>query len=97
MAEESYIQFYYNYDTHERAKQSSLLLFHLLEEKVGFTSIPDNGQLPPEILIKTSERETPSRYQSSYFNDQEIVKNFKEKCRIIRESALEKETVSARV
>lgn len=92
IGKESYIHFYYNHRTHEKAKQSSLLLSQLLEEEVSFTAIPDDKLISPVVLIKTPKEEIPSRYQSFYFNDQEIVKNFKDQCRIMRESALEKET-----
>ena len=91
MAKESYIHFHYNYDNHERAMQSSLLLNNLLQEKVSFTVIPDKDDFPfPVILIKTPEREIPSRYQVPYLYDSGIFKNFKNQCRNIRESSLEK-------
>ncbi len=95
MAEESYIQFHYNFDNHERAMQSSLLVFYLLKEKVNFTSIPVNSEfLFPDILIKTSKDKVPSRYITFNFHEPQITENFKNQCRNIRESSLEEEVVS---
>jgi len=94
---ESYIQFYYNYDTHERAKQSSLLLSHLLEEKVSFLSIPLNNDIYPfpNIVIKAPGEKMASRYHNFELQNPETDKNFRNQCRIMKESALEKRTTSA--
>ena len=90
---ESYIQFYYNYDTPNRAKHSSLLLSNLLQEEVRFTAIPIDKFPFPNVMIKVPKEETPSVYHAFEIENIETSKRFKEQCRIMKESALEKRTV----
>ena len=98
MAKRSYIEFYYSYDNHERAMASSLLLTHLLNERVDFTalSININADLaPPRILIIPQEG-LSSRYHSFELQDPNSLANFKKDCKVMRESSLEKKTDNAR-
>lgn len=93
MVEESYIEFRYNYNGHEEAMQSALLLSNLLREMVSFTSVPINegSEMPfPEILIRNPRDETLSRYHYFNLQDSKGINNFKRDCGIVRESSLER-------